>query len=320
MKIRKEYCILGIVIVACVAYLALYNKDRTRYTLPSPPPIDKDALSSVTITRSNATLRLEKRGNTWYIKPGGYPADKDRVNAVLEAFRGLTLTALVSESGSYSRYGLDNAGKITVNAWAGENMVRSVDIGDTASTRQHTFVKLPGDGNVYHARGNLKNLFEKSSDDLRDRRVLSFSQSDIRRIRITAGGDVRELVRQEAVTGEEKPGPQGKGESSGAPAKALPWNDTSGAAVDEKLVQRLLTICADMRCSAFIEGGKEVPTKPLFRIEMEGTQTRVLTLFPGKDEGAKEYPAASSGCNYPFLLPSHTVDELRTIVTSLRSR
>lgn len=320
MKVRKEYIILGIVIIACVAYLTLYNKDRTRYTLPSPPPIEKDALSAVVITRGDTTLRLEKRGNTWYIEPGGYPADKDRVSAMLEAFRGLTLTTLVSESGSYSRYGLDNAGKIAVNAWAGKDLVRSVDIGDMASTRQHTFVKLPGDGNVYHARGNLKNIFEKSRDDLRDKMVFSFSQSNIRRIRITAGGAARELVRQEAVKGEEKPGPQGKRESPAGPTTALRWNDANGAAVDEKMVLRLLAMCSDMRCSAFIEGGKEGSTEPIFRIEMEGTQTQVLTLFSGKDKGAKEYPATSSGSNYPFLLSAHTVDELRNIVTGLLSR
>ena len=116
MKVRKEYIILGIVIVACVAYLTLYNKDRTRYTLPSPPPIEKDALSAVAITRGDTTLRLEKRGGRWYIEPGDYPADKDRVNAMLEACRGFTLTTLVSESGNYGRYGLDNAGKIDIES------------------------------------------------------------------------------------------------------------------------------------------------------------------------------------------------------------
>lgn len=320
MKVRKEYIILGIVIVVCVAYLTLYNKDRTRYTLPSPPPIDREALSAVAITRGDTTLRLERKGDRWYIEPGGYSADKDRVSAMLEAFRGLTLTALVSESGSFGRYGLDDAGKITVNAWVGKDLVRSVDIGDTASTRQHTFVKFPGDGNVYHARGNLKNLFEKSRDDLRDKRVFSFSQSDIRRIRITAGRAARELVRQEVVKGEEKPGPQGKRKSPGEPVKTIRWHDANGAEVDEKMVPRLLAMCADMRCSAFIEGEKEDSTEPLFRIEMEGTQTQVLTLFPGKDEGAKEYPATSSGSNYSFLLSTRTVDELRNIVTGLLSR
>ena len=196
-------------------------------------------------------------------------------------------------------------------------MVRSLDIGSTVSTYQHTFVKLPGDGNVYHARGNVRSLFEKTGDDLRDKRVLSFSSSDIRRIRITAGGAAREFVRQEAAENRERDSSKERTQSPAGAAITSRWISENGAASDGKAVDRLLSVCGDLRCFAFDGAGKEYTAAPLFRIEMEGTTTHVLTLFPRKDGTAKEYPAKSSGSAYPFVLAVSTAEALRDTVTGL---
>ena len=60
---------------------------------------------------------------------------------MLSAIENLTLTALVSESKNYNLYDLNEEKRINVKAWQGENLKRDVDLGKTASSFRHTFVK-----------------------------------------------------------------------------------------------------------------------------------------------------------------------------------
>ena len=69
--------------------------------------------------------------------------------------------------------------------WIGKDLSRSFDMGKTAPTYQHTFIKLPDNPNVYHARGNFRNSFDLTIDDMRDKTALSFDPSIIWKIGIT---------------------------------------------------------------------------------------------------------------------------------------
>ena len=104
---------------------------------------------------------------------------------MLDNIEKLTLTALVSESKNYNRYDLSGEAKINVKAWQGDSLKRDIDVGKTASSFRHTFVKTAGDDRVFHARGNFRNTFDTTVDDLRDKTILTYTPSDIQQIQIT---------------------------------------------------------------------------------------------------------------------------------------
>ena len=169
MKIKKEYIILAIIIIALSVYLVMRRGDRTLYELPEIPEISQKEITRLQITKGKTVIDLNKKDNRWYIAPQEYPADDNKVKNMLDNIEKLTLTALVSESKNYNLYDLSGEDRINVKAWQGDSLKRDIDVGKTASSYRHTFVKMAGDDRVFHARGNFRNTFDFSVDDLRNK-------------------------------------------------------------------------------------------------------------------------------------------------------
>ena len=129
MKIKKEYIILAIVVIALSVYLAMRTSDRTQYDLPDIPPVVAKEISKLQITRDKVSIVLNKKDDKWQIAPEEYPADGSKVKNMLSAIENLTLTALVSESKNYILYDLNDEKRINVKAWQGETLKRDVDLG-----------------------------------------------------------------------------------------------------------------------------------------------------------------------------------------------
>jgi hypothetical protein len=310
MKIKKEYLILLTVILALALYLMLRNPDRTHYQLPDVPDIGKADISKIEISKPDTTIVLDKKDDTWHIAPEGYPANMDRVRNMLEILKGLTVTALVSESRNFSRYDLGDDKKITVKAWTGDTLVREFELGKAATSYQHTFVKLAGDDRIYHAQGNFRGKFDQTLDNLRDKTVLSFDQGEIQEIHITKGGEVIAFALSqlpvEATAGE---GVEGKRPESQKTGRV--WKTSSGAEGDETQLNRLLSSLSKLQCEAYIEGKKKEDfANPICQVQLKGSKEYTLSIFKKTDKDAKTYPAVSSENDYPFLLPERQANNL----------
>jgi hypothetical protein len=301
MKIKKEYIILIAVIVALLLYLFLRKSDRIRYELPELPAVEKADVSKIEIEKKGASIILNKKNGAWNIGPKGYPADAAKVASMLGIIENLTLTAMVSESRDYSRYQLDDEHKITVRAWSGESLAREFDVGKVAPSYRHTFIRMKGNELVYHARGNFRQTFDLSVDDLRDKQVLSFDKAEIEEIRLITGGQSLVCVRSDTPgaadqdsTAQDKP----------SPGKGVIWESAEGARCEEKKLDRLLAMLSNLRCESYIEAkAKEDLIDPICRIELKGAQDYTLSIFAKTGADEKGYPAATSENDYPFLLP-----------------
>jgi hypothetical protein len=303
MKIKKEYVILFALILALSLYLMLRNPDRTHYQLPDVPHISETDLSKIEISKPETTIVLDKKDDTWHIAPEGYRANMDRVRNLLEVLQGLTVTALVSESRNYSRYDLDDDKKITVRAWTGDTVAREFELGKTAPSYQHTFVKLAGDDRIYHAQGNFRGNFDQTVDNLRDKTVLSFDLEEIQEIHITKGGDVIAFVLTQ-LPAEVTSGEAVEGKHPESQKTERVWTTSDGAEGDETQLNRLLSTLSSLQCEAYVDGkNKEDFANPICKFQLKGPKEYNLSIFKKTDKDAKTYPAVSSENDYPFLLP-----------------
>ena len=310
MKIKKEFIILALVIIALTVYLVMRSSDRTQYQLPDVPQVAAQEISRLQITKGQATIVINKKDDKWYIAPEEFPADANKVKNMLNAIEKLTLTALVSESRNYNLYDLNEEKKINVKAWQEENLRRDVDLGKTASSFRHTFVRPAGDERVFHARGNFKNNFDFSVDDLRDKLVLTLNPADIKLIQV--------IKDQQTLTISKSPAPvvvdntEAEKKSDPAPgAKKVAWQAADGQPVEETAVNQLLNAVSDLHCEKFIiDRQKEDFTSPLFTLQMKGGQAYSLSIFAKTAEKDTDFPAVSSGSNYPFLLSGSQVDRI----------
>ena len=309
MKMKTEFLVLGVIIVAAAAYLLFHDTDQEHYQLPVLPKIDTAEVTRIDIEREGKKISLEKQGDTWLIQPGGFPADGARVKGMLFTFEDLTFTALASEAKSYGRYDLSENNRISVSARAGENVLRAFDIGKEAPTFQHTFVKLPDDDRVFHAQGDFRRKFDRDIDDLRDKIIMSFLPETISAIEITNSGTMLVLMKSQ-------PEPGNDGSTSPAPAT---WTMDNGKPVDPQTVSNFMERLNRMECQTFLaDRSPQDLQNPAFEVILVGDDRKRFSVYTGSIGEEKHRPATSSQNPYAFAVAGWQVENLTDLVKEWR--
>ncbi|MBW2605613.1 MAG: DUF4340 domain-containing protein [Deltaproteobacteria bacterium] len=313
MKLKKEYFILTAILVALILYLALHQSNRTHYQLPELSEVSGKHISKLEITTAGHSIIFNKKDNTWYIEPKGYRVDSTKIKNIVNVIEKLKLTALVSESKNYVRYDLNNEKGIHVKAWQDKTLLREFDIGKAAPTFKHTFVKLPDDPNVYHARGDFRRNFDRSVDDFRDKTVLSYAQNTIRKIKLVREKKTISLSRKKIPetlpVKKDEPAAKASKESK---TKTV-WADTKGREVAPFKVSSLLSFLSSLECERYLDDFKKEDFKnPIYTVTLEGEKEYSLFVFSQKDKNAKNYPAISSEDGSPFSLSDTQVDTIKS--------
>lgn len=319
MRAKKEYLILIVIIIAAGLYLVFHKKDQTQYTLPELSKIDIDAVSRLEIKTPEETITLHKNDKRWFVAPHNYPADGAKVKGMLFEIEEIVLTDLVSESQAYVRYELGDNKKITVKAWADDQLVRNFYLGKEAATYQHTFIRLPENPNVYHARGDFRRKFAETAADLRDREVLAFDPDTLQTIRLTNGRETLQLKRIQPPTPDKS-----KSESEGLQLKvpAEPdWQTASGHKADPASLESFLNAINNLKCENYLEGRqKDEFIAPQFEIVLEGKETYTLKLFAKENEKDADLPAISSFNAYPFTLSNDRLESWQKTFAKLAGK
>lgn len=300
MKVKKEYIILAVVIVALAAYLVLKRSDRVHYDLPDPGKVETEEISKVEIRRGTVTTVLIKKAGAWYLSPQSWRADPQKVADMLAAIGGLKPTDLASEAKAYDRYLLDAANKVSVRAYAGTALKRGFDVGKPAPTSQHTFIRLTGNDNVYLAGGDLRRIFDIPPSGLRDLVVLSFTPSEITGVSLEGGGRTMTLTRLDASPA--------KARAKDAPLQ-VSWQNDRGGQVDKLAVDTLLAVLSKVYCEGYLDDAvRATLSKPVLAFRLKGTRDYELLVYAKTEE---KVPALSSGSRSPFALPGYKLEGLQ---------
>jgi hypothetical protein len=316
MKVRKEAVILAAIIIGLSLYLILSKQDRNLYEVPELAPVSVAEISKLRLASAEDTIVLNRKAGKWVVNDAAYPGDENKIKRVSQLVADLKLATLISESKAYERYELDDAQKIAVQAWQADKLVREFDVGKTASSHRHTFVKLADDPRVYHANENLRSQLEGDTDAFRDKSVMSFESSQIKRVHIQSGDEQQAFnkVNNEPVaednSAENKQSNQGKEKDQ--------WKDSKDKLVDETKINRLIKDISALKCQAYIYDKTQTDfSNPITTLNLEGTETYTLRIFEKTEEGT-DYPAISSQSDYPFLLSGWRGDQLVKFLTEIK--
>jgi len=323
MKLKKEYIALGVIIVVLVIYLVLRTADKTHYKLPELEHVEKSQITQLIIARADSAITLKLVGDRWCIEPQGYPIDQNTVDKMLDAVSKFTLTTLVSQSKDYHRYELTDEKKIGIEVFGRNGVLRKFDIGKTASTYRHTYVRLEGDPVVYQARENMRTTFDTELERLRDKSVMAFDKETVTSIVIESDTESLTLKNTEMLVearpeekgeeegegaGEEAAGAGSEGEEVAGSEPESKWQTPEGEAADDNAVDRVLNTLSNLKCDKYIYGRtKDDLTEPVFTVTVEGTEMVSLSIF---EQENNQYPALSSQNDYPFLLSEYRVKQI----------
>ncbi|MFZ5565358.1 MAG: DUF4340 domain-containing protein [Thermodesulfobacteriota bacterium] len=311
MKIKTEYLVLALVIAGLSLFLYFRNADRVLYDLPDTGSLKKEQVARVEIqVPQKALVVLEKKDDAWRLASGA-PAKPVDAGEIVETVTGLTLTALVSEREDLARYDLSPDKAMTVTAFAPDGKVlRALAVGKTAPTASQTFVRIDGDPRVYHARGRLSHIFDKTSEELTDRRVMVFDRGNVTRLAIEQATARLALEKSEAAQDNAAPG-------AAAPAQ---WTMPDGKVADADAVDRLLDALLRLECAAYRDpAGSNDPGEPLCIITVTDTKDHALSIFSPEGEETPDYPGRSSRSDLAFRLATDRTAELLKSASDLIS-
>lgn len=335
MKLKKEYILLALAVVALVLYLSLRSANHDEEDLPQLAEIETAKVNRLVVTdKQNPPVELVKKEDKWFIEPQGYAADSVKAKNMVNAVAELALTALVSESKNYDRYELTPQTRISVQAFGdGSARLRAFDIGKAAPTFQHTFVTLDGDPKIYHARGQLRNTFEHNIEALRDKTIFDIDKESIASITIQKVGKTLSATRVAPPKEEaqETPAPSPEG-APAASATATPtatpaeppaprWQASDGQELDKGEIERILGAVARLQCDSYLaeaDKAKLTQGQALATLTFKNDQGEyTLSVFPKETETADKVPAVASTTPYAFMLNEHRLKEIEKTIDKL---
>ena len=188
---------------------ALYFSNKSEAAKEKSPAKDKDAAPKI-LSLTEADIRgieIKKRDGTdtilkkddagkWSITaPNPLPADQASVGTVTSAVTNLTSERMVDDHATdVASYGLQPAlDEVTFTMKDGKTT--KLLIGDDTPTGSNAYAMVAGDPRLFTVSSFNKGNFDKTSKDLRDKRLMSFDQDKISRLELTAKKQTIEFGR-----------------------------------------------------------------------------------------------------------------------------
>ncbi len=177
--------------------------ESDRFALPAVP---RDSVDSIVITRAADTARLARRDSaTWTVN--GHRASQSAVQDIFAALADTARrTELVgSRSASHGGFGVDSAKGARIRLVRGDSTLVDLVQGNRGPGLEGGYFRFGGDSAVYLVGGNLAQALERTSDELRDKRIGGVTPDSVARIEVTHGRRSY-AVRRDSTTWSLVPG------------------------------------------------------------------------------------------------------------------
>jgi hypothetical protein len=162
---------------------------------PKVISIPEDQFKEIKIAKQGADPTIvSKTGDKWSLTlPKALPADQDAVSSMVTSLASLNADRLVEEKpGDLAPFGLTTPREqVTITKKDGKTT--TLDIGDDSPVGSGVFAKLEGDSRVFVIPTYTKSNFDKSTKDLRDKRLLTFNSDKLTSLQLTAKGQTLEF-------------------------------------------------------------------------------------------------------------------------------
>ena len=151
--------------------------------------IPADQFQEIRIKKPTETQDLKLVDGKWrIIEPKPLAADQDTVTSMVTSLSALTADKTIDDNATdLSAYGLTAPGlDITITKKDGKTA--GVLVGDATPTNSGNYAKLPDSSKVYTIASYVKTGLDKTDNDLRDKRLLTFDSDKLTRVVLAAKG------------------------------------------------------------------------------------------------------------------------------------
>lgn len=177
--------------------------ESDRFALAAVP---RDSVDSIVIQRAADTARLARVDSaTWTVN--GHRAARSAVDDILAALAdtGRRTELVGGRSASHAGFGVDSAKGARIRVVRGDSAVVDLVQGNRGPGLEGGYFRRAGDSAVYLVGGDLAQALERTSDELRDRRIAGVGADSVARIEVTRGRRYYAL-RRDSTTWTLAPG------------------------------------------------------------------------------------------------------------------
>jgi len=150
--------------------------------------VPQDQIHSLTIEKAGSEpIELKRTAGKWSITaPKALSADQGAVSSMLSTFASLNADKLLEgKAASLDQFGLTKPSlSITATKQDGKNL--KLMLGDETPTSSGSYAELAGDPRVFIIASYHKSSLDKSENDLRDKRLLTFDSEKLSRVELAA--------------------------------------------------------------------------------------------------------------------------------------
>jgi hypothetical protein len=177
------------------------NKHPTTDTASKTPPapklisVDAKQIEGIVLAKPGSDpIELAKLADSWTIvKPMPMPADQDAVSMLTGSLATLNADRLIDDHpASLNDFGLTNP-PIEVDLTLKGGKTTKLLLGSDTPASTGTYAKLASDPKVYTIPTYTKTSFDKTVNDLRDKRLLTFNQDKLTSVAVTGKGQTVEF-------------------------------------------------------------------------------------------------------------------------------
>ena len=186
----------GLVLAALAAGLYFSNKQKSAEAAKTPADaspkilaLTESDVSKVALKKKDTPETVLERGNAgkWQLTaPGKFLADQDTAGQLVNSASSVASDRVVEDKASdISSYGLQSP-SLEVDVTTKTGKTSKLKIGDDTPTNSGAYAMLEGDPRVFTVASYVKSGLDKSVNDLRDKRLLTFDQDKLSRVELVA--------------------------------------------------------------------------------------------------------------------------------------
>ena len=195
MRVRG-LMIAGVVLAALAVSLYFSNKQKSAEaakppadTSPKILALSENDIAKLTLKKKDAgevALAKNNAGKWELTAPKQYLADQDTAGQLVNSAASVASDRVVEDKATdLASYGLQSPSlEVDVTTKAGKTS--KLKIGDDTPTNSGSYAMLEGDPRVFTVASYVKSGLDKSVNDLRDKRLLTFDQDKLSRVELLA--------------------------------------------------------------------------------------------------------------------------------------
>ncbi len=194
---RPRNLIIAAVLLAALSGVVWWAKKHpqpsatgsTASTSPKLADIPDTQIQSIDLKkRDGAAVDLQRQNGKWVITaPESYPADQDAVSSLASSLSPVTADSVVDDQPrDLGKYGLKSP-SLTVTVHEKNGKSAEILFGDDVPAGSLVYASVNSGPKVYAVSSSVKSSFDKSANDLRDKRLLTFDTNKLTRLDLASG-------------------------------------------------------------------------------------------------------------------------------------